>query len=137
MPDDLTEVLILPPEVRRRCGGVRQSTIWRWMQSNDFPKPVWLNPNGTRIAWREHEVNAWIANREQGLGVSYPAALAALRARYAADRAARAASPRAYHFIRRAPLPPGADPNSPTEVWASLSSDGQLLHRRLECHVAA
>lgn len=50
--------------------GVSKATIWRWVKSEDFPKPIKLSPQVTR--WRWTEVTAWEASRPRfhsdGLG---------------------------------------------------------------------
>jgi predicted DNA-binding transcriptional regulator AlpA len=71
MPDQplSATVLIRKAEVLRRIGGVDQATLWRWIKAGQFPEPVVVNPDAGRqmVAWREHEVEAWIAARPRGL----------------------------------------------------------------------
>lgn len=43
-------------ELAKRFGNARP-TIWRWIDSLGFPKPVKLSPGCTR--WRMSEVIAW------------------------------------------------------------------------------
>ncbi len=43
--------------------GVAEPTIWRWINTGGFPKPLILSPGVT--AWYEHEVDAWLASRAQ------------------------------------------------------------------------
>ena len=38
-----------------------RSTIYRFVQNNDFPKPVKLGERS--IAWVENEINQWADNR--------------------------------------------------------------------------
>jgi predicted DNA-binding transcriptional regulator AlpA len=47
--------------VRQLCGGVSDMTIWRWLQSEDFPKPIYI---GRRRYWREADVIDWMNARE-------------------------------------------------------------------------
>lgn len=42
---------------------VSRSTIYEWMGQGKFPAPV--NLSGGIVAWRESEVDAWIAGRPQ------------------------------------------------------------------------
>jgi predicted DNA-binding transcriptional regulator AlpA len=61
-------VLIRKPEVLRRIGNIDNSSLSRWIKARQFPEPVILNPNGQRqvVAWREAEVEAWLASRPRG-----------------------------------------------------------------------
>jgi prophage regulatory protein len=60
-----------PPTVRvltqaELCAklGVSYPSIWRWMQTQGFPRPVELSPGMKgRVGWIEHEVDAWIYSR--------------------------------------------------------------------------
>lgn len=48
------------PEVMERTG-LKRSTIYKWLNEKSFPQPVKL---GARlIAWREAEIEEWIATR--------------------------------------------------------------------------
>ena len=49
-------------EVLDRVGGVSRSTLYRWMQAGQFPRPVKLGPHVT--AWRETDVDAWMDARQ-------------------------------------------------------------------------
>lgn len=40
--------------------GLSRGTIWSLRRTNEFPAPVQLSAN--RIAWRESDVEAWMAN---------------------------------------------------------------------------
>ena len=40
-----------------------RTTLDRWIESNDFPKPYRLGPN--TLAWRQDEVDAWVAERKR------------------------------------------------------------------------
>lgn len=42
-------------------------TIYRMRQKGEFPSPVYLNKNRTRVAWRESEVQQWMASRHSAL----------------------------------------------------------------------
>jgi prophage regulatory protein len=52
--------LIRIPEVKGKIGCSR-STILNWVKAGTFPAPVKLSAR--MIAWRESEVNQWIASR--------------------------------------------------------------------------
>lgn len=101
MPDahNSPTVLILFPEVKRRCGGsLHKATALRWAKQGTFPAPVRLTDSGSRIAWREHEIDAWINGRQDGTGRPCPEAWNASGRRHDANRASKQ-----YHFVRRAP----------------------------------
>ena len=53
-------VLIRLPEVRRRVP-VGKSTIYEWIKRGIFPRP--LNLGGNIVAWREADIDQWIAER--------------------------------------------------------------------------
>ena len=38
--------------------GISQTSLWRWRQSGDFPKPVALGPR--MVGWKVTEVEAWL-----------------------------------------------------------------------------
>ena len=41
--------------------GVAKSTLWRWYNAGNFPRPVRLGDRA--VAWRRADVEEWIANR--------------------------------------------------------------------------
>jgi len=47
-------------EVRGRIG-VSKSTIYQWMQSDSFPRPVKLGARS--VAWQEIAIDEWMATR--------------------------------------------------------------------------
>ena len=49
------------PQVREIAGGVAPSTIWGWVKSGAFPKPIKLSANCT--AWDAAQVEAWAQAR--------------------------------------------------------------------------
>ncbi len=49
------------PQVREIAGGVAPSTIWGWVKSGTFPKPIKLSANCT--AWDAAQVEAWAQSR--------------------------------------------------------------------------
>lgn len=55
--------LLPTEEVRQRVGGVSKSTLHAWIRSNQFPAPISLTPSGSRVAFLESQVNAWIRER--------------------------------------------------------------------------
>jgi prophage regulatory protein len=52
--------LIGVQEVMKRTD-LSRTTLWRLERAGDFPKRVPLSKN--RVAWKESQVNAWIAQR--------------------------------------------------------------------------
>jgi prophage regulatory protein len=54
--------LLSKAEVLKRVG-VSYPTIWKWMQQGKFPRSRLLGePSKTaKVAWYEHEVEAWLA----------------------------------------------------------------------------
>jgi len=60
----MTDTLLRRPQVEARTG-ISRSTIYLWMENDDFPRPVKL---GTRlVAWRESDITAWLDSRIQGV----------------------------------------------------------------------
>ena len=41
---------------------VSRATIYRWMKSGDFPKPIHLGANMVR--WKVSDIDLWIAEKE-------------------------------------------------------------------------
>jgi prophage regulatory protein len=56
------EILLRRPAVEAATG-LSRSTIYAFMARDDFPKPVRLGP--LAVAWRQSEIQAWIASRER------------------------------------------------------------------------
>lgn len=56
--------LLRQPAVCRALGGIGKTTLWRWIREGRFPKAIRLGANC--VAWREDEVNQWIASRPRG-----------------------------------------------------------------------
>ena len=57
----MTERILRRPDVEARTGLAR-STLYDWMKAGTFPKPIAL---GARlVAWRESDIDAWLASRE-------------------------------------------------------------------------
>lgn len=52
-------------ETCTRVGGVSKSTLHAWIRAQQFPAPIPLTPGGTRVAFLESQVNAWIQQRAQ------------------------------------------------------------------------
>jgi predicted DNA-binding transcriptional regulator AlpA len=51
--------LMTAKEVKARCGGVTDMTIWRWLQDPEtgFPAPRYVRK---RRYWRADELDAWL-----------------------------------------------------------------------------
>jgi predicted DNA-binding transcriptional regulator AlpA len=109
MPDQplSATVLLRKPEVLRRIGNPDNSTLSRWIKAGQFPEPVILNPNGQRqmVAWRESEVEAWLASRPRGVAAKPKPQVFEGRMRQAAAKRQAAVEPRAKP--RREDLVPG------------------------------
>ena len=56
----MRERLLRRPEVER-VTGLARSSIYRLMQSGDFPRPVKVGPAAVR--WRESDIAAWLESR--------------------------------------------------------------------------
>lgn len=57
--------LLPTSETCTRVGGVSKSTLYTWVRAGEFPAPIPLTPSGTRVAFLESQVNAWIQQRAQ------------------------------------------------------------------------
>lgn len=57
--------LLPTSETCSRVGGVSKSTLHTWIRAGDFPAPIPLTPGGSRVAFLESQVNAWIQQRAQ------------------------------------------------------------------------
>jgi prophage regulatory protein len=56
----MNERILRRPEIEARTG-LSRSTIYAWMASGEFPKPVAL---GARlVGWRETDIQEWMAAR--------------------------------------------------------------------------
>ncbi len=49
-------------EVTAACK-VHASTVWRWVKTGDFPRPIRLGPKAVR--WRESDIAAWNQERAE------------------------------------------------------------------------
>ena len=77
MPDDITPTDTAKPPTERPLRllskvqvldrvGVTYTTIWTWMRQGIFPRSIRLSDGKCpRVAWYEHEVEAWLANRHR------------------------------------------------------------------------
>lgn len=103
MPDRF----IRKPEVLEKTGIGGTSTLYDWMASGKFPRPVKL---GAKIAaWRESEVDAWMEAREREVD-------AGAEERELRSRARRAGSPYSQLAATTTPVPPrgrSSRPRSP------------------------
>ena len=57
--------LLPASETCKRVGDVSKSTLYAWVRSGEFPAPIPLTPGGSRVAFLESAVNAWIQQRAQ------------------------------------------------------------------------
>ncbi|KQN09991.1 hypothetical protein ASE85_03405 [Sphingobium sp. Leaf26] len=58
----MTDRFISQKEVLAQTS-LSRMTIYRMRQDGEFPAPVYLNKNRTRVAWRESEVRQWMESR--------------------------------------------------------------------------
>lgn len=54
----MTDRIIRPREVRQMLGGIGKSTLWRWVNSGDFPRPIRLGERA--VGWKMSTVEEWI-----------------------------------------------------------------------------
>ena len=52
---------LLRRQLVEQVTGLPTSSLYAAMKAGQFPKPVNISPR--RVAWREADVNAWIASR--------------------------------------------------------------------------
>jgi prophage regulatory protein len=57
----MADRLMSLPEVQRATGGLGRTTIWRLERAGKFPQRRQVV--GTRVAWMESEVLAWVQAR--------------------------------------------------------------------------
>jgi predicted DNA-binding transcriptional regulator AlpA len=64
-------ILLRPDEVERRVKRPK-GTLWGWAKRGQFPLPIILTPSSMRpvIAWREADIDDWLASRPMGFGPS-------------------------------------------------------------------
>ena len=53
---------LLPKRDVMRLLGICNSSVYRWIKSGHFPRPVQLGPR--RVAWRATDISAFIASRQ-------------------------------------------------------------------------
>lgn len=51
-------------EVEARVS-LSRSSIYHYMSRFEFPRPYALSKRGSRVAWREDEIENWICSRER------------------------------------------------------------------------
>jgi prophage regulatory protein len=61
MENAKSETLLRLPEVRARCG-LSRASIYKFIQSETFPRPVVLAPSRS-VAWVASAVDDWIRER--------------------------------------------------------------------------
>jgi predicted DNA-binding transcriptional regulator AlpA len=58
--------LLFKPQVLSLFDDIAASTLWSWMDTSGFPRPIVLGPEGKRtatVAWFADEIDDWIAKR--------------------------------------------------------------------------
>ena len=58
----MSKHILRKPSVRQKTG-LSDSTIWRLEKASKFPQRVQLSLNA--VAWYEHEIDAWLEQRER------------------------------------------------------------------------
>lgn len=48
-------------DVRARVGDLSRATVWNLRRLGQFPQPVRVSRG--RVAWRESDIDAWVASR--------------------------------------------------------------------------
>ena len=56
------KLIRIRPMCKSMLGGVSNSTVYRWIKKEGFPKPVKLSPSCS--AWSVSKVNEWLESRE-------------------------------------------------------------------------
>jgi prophage regulatory protein len=62
---EISRLLRLPAVIDRV--GLCKATIYKLISTEEFPKQVKLTSSGRSVAWRESEVNRWVASRQVSL----------------------------------------------------------------------
>ena len=57
------QLIRIRPMCKTMFGGVANSTVYRWIKKQGFPKPIRLSPSCS--AWSVKEVQSWIDSRNQ------------------------------------------------------------------------
>jgi predicted DNA-binding transcriptional regulator AlpA len=59
-----TQLIKIRPMAKNMLGGVNNSTVYRWIKKEGFPKPIKLSPSCS--VWNIAEVQEWIDSRQRG-----------------------------------------------------------------------
>jgi predicted DNA-binding transcriptional regulator AlpA len=54
---------LLPRKVVRQLTSLGNTAMHEAIRRREFPAPVWLTPSGSRVAWTESSIAAWIQSR--------------------------------------------------------------------------
>jgi predicted DNA-binding transcriptional regulator AlpA len=66
-PPSIDDIALIAAPVLRRLLGVSEMSLWRWIQTNQFPQPdVVMN---RRRFWRHSTVETWITKDRPNQGV--------------------------------------------------------------------
>jgi prophage regulatory protein len=57
-----SELKLLRPKQIERLLGCSSTSLWRWAQLPDFPRPIRIGKRA--IAYREDEIIAWLEQRQ-------------------------------------------------------------------------
>ena len=58
----MTAKRIKAEPVREMCGDICDMTLRRWVETREFPKPIYI---GRQRYWREDEVVAWLETQSE------------------------------------------------------------------------
>jgi len=61
------QLIKIRPMAKSMLGNPSNSTIYRWMKCENFPKPIKLSPSFS--AWNVSEVEEWVQSRERSTRV--------------------------------------------------------------------
>jgi prophage regulatory protein len=59
----MTKIIRIEQVVERT--GVSKMTIYRWINSGEFPRQRKLSRHGVAVGWLDTEVDAWINSRQR------------------------------------------------------------------------
>ena len=56
-------IRFLSPKDVCELTSVSRTTLWELVRDGDFPKPIRISKTRNRVAYAEHEVQAWLASK--------------------------------------------------------------------------
>lgn len=61
----MTDRILRPAEIRKKYGGIRNTTFYEWVKQGKIPKPKPIVPGGRATGVRESVIDAAIAEQEK------------------------------------------------------------------------